>query len=185
MPIRTSRGRSAVYRTVWAWPLRSPAHLGVAVVLAVAVGWLVALALPSDGGTSAAAARSASSGQANTFDPTSRASAQSPGEPRRAPAEALAVADAWMRAFLTTPDGITPAQWTEQLRPYSTDTVLTSLQTVDPANVPDAQVTGPPRTVSVRIGSAEVDVPSSAAVVRIRLTATADGWRVAGYEQAG
>jgi len=185
MPIRTSRGRSAVYRAVWGWPLRSPVHLGVAVVLAVAVGWLVALVLPSAGGTSAATARSTSSEQANPLDPTFRSSAHPPAEPRRAPAEALAVADAWMRAFLTTPDGITTEQWTEQLRPYSTDSVLTTLQTVDPANVPDAQVTGPPRTVVVRIGSAEVDVPSSAAVVRLRMTATADGWRVSGYEQAG
>ena len=185
VPIRTSRGRAAVYRTLWGWPLRSPVHLVAAVVVAAAVGWLLALAAPSGSGTASVAGPSSTAEGANPFDPTARAaSAARPGTPR-APAAALSVADAWLRAFLSTPDGITTAQWTEQLRPYSTDGTLAELQTVDPANVPDGQVTGFPRTVSARIGSAEVDVPSSAAVVRLRLVTTANGWRVAGYEQAG
>ncbi|MBW0099172.1 hypothetical protein I4I73_24570, partial [Pseudonocardia sp. KRD-184] len=41
VPIRSPRGRAAAYRTIWQWPLRSPARLAVsagvllAVVLAV------------------------------------------------------------------------------------------------------------------------------------------------------
>jgi hypothetical protein len=143
-----------------------------AVLIAATVGWLLALvlAVPSGSGTASVAGPSASAARP---------------EAPRAPAAALSVADAWVRTFLTTPEGITTAQWTEQLRPYSTDDTLAELQTVDPANVPDGQVTGFPRTVSARIGSVEVDVPSSAAVVRLRLVTTASGWRVAGYEQAG
>ena len=187
MPIRTSRGRAAVYRTLWGWPLRSPVHLVAAVALAAALGWLLALALavvaPSDSGTASVAGSSSTTQEVDPFDPRA-ASAARPDAPR-APAAALSVADAWVRAFLTTPEGITTAQWTEQLRPYSTDDTLAELQTVDPANVPDGQVTGFPRTVSARIGSVEVDVPSSVAVVRLRLVTTASGWRVAGYEQVG
>lgn len=185
MPIRTSRGRGAVYRALWGWPLRSPRHLVVAVVGAAVVGWLVVLPLPSDP-ADPAQRPSAGSGE-NQFDPDSRpaAAGTDPSEAREAPAAALSVADAWMRAFLTTPDGITTAVWSEQLRPYSTESTLTELQSVDPANVPDGQVTGSPRTVSARIGSAEVDVPSSAAVVRLKLVTTAQGWRVAGYDQSG
>ncbi|HYZ08002.1 MAG TPA: hypothetical protein VE709_05275 [Pseudonocardiaceae bacterium] len=185
MPIRTSRGRAAVYRTLWGWPLRSPVHLVAAVALAAALGWLLALALavPSGSGTASVAGPSSTTQEADPLDPRA-ASAARPDAPR-APAAALSVADAWVRAFLTTPEGITTAQWTEQLRPYSTDDTLAELQTVDPANVPDGQVTGFPRTVSARIGSAEVDVPSSVAVVRLRLVTTASGWRVAGFEQAG
>lgn len=185
MPIRTSRGRAAVYRTLWGWPLRSPVHLVAAVLIAATVGWLLALvlAVPSGSGTASVAGPSSTAEGADPFDPRA-ASAARPDAPR-APAAALSVADAWVRAFLTTPEGITTAQWTEQLRPYSTDDTLADLQTVDPANVPDGQVTGFPRTVSARIGSVEVDVPSSAAVVRLRLVTTASGWRVAGYEQVG
>lgn len=45
MPIRTNRGRAAVYRRVWGWPLRSPRHLaatlGVVAVLAAGLGYAV------------------------------------------------------------------------------------------------------------------------------------------------
>ena len=40
MPIRTPRGRSAAYRALWQWPLRSPARLGLTAIflLALVVG---------------------------------------------------------------------------------------------------------------------------------------------------
>ncbi|MGI9062439.1 MAG: hypothetical protein ACR2FQ_01260 [Pseudonocardiaceae bacterium] len=183
MPIRTSRGRAAVYRTLWGWPLRSPLHLLGAVVAVVALVALVA-ALPANRDPAVAAQPTGASQEANPFDPTSRHSAAARSAPR-APAAALAVADSWVRAFLTVPDGITAQQWTEQLRPYSTDEAVAALLTVDPANVPVAQVTGDPRTVTTRIGAARVDVPTSAAVVRVNLVTTSTGWRVARYEQAG
>lgn len=38
MPLRTGRGRAAVLRRIWGWPVRSPGHLAVtAVVIVVAV----------------------------------------------------------------------------------------------------------------------------------------------------
>ena len=37
MPIRTNRGRAAVYRRLWGWPLRSPRHLVVALIQMVLI----------------------------------------------------------------------------------------------------------------------------------------------------
>src|SRR5690242_8471873 len=37
MPIRTNRGRAAVYRRLWGWPLRSPRHLGASIIIFVVV----------------------------------------------------------------------------------------------------------------------------------------------------
>ncbi|MGH3980227.1 MAG: hypothetical protein ACRDRZ_14680 [Pseudonocardiaceae bacterium] len=182
MPIRTHRGRAAVYRKLWGWPVRSPLHLVATLVVVAGLGAGIAFALPEDPGTPRAVGTS-SADRPNPFDRASRAAV--PGARDEAPAPALAVADSWVRAFVTTPPGITSEQWVEQLRPYTTDQVLTELQSVDPANVPEAQVTGPPRTVSFSGGSAEVDVPTSAVVVRLLVVRTPGGWRVAGYEQAG
>lgn len=45
MPIRTNRGRAAVYRRLWGWPMRSPRHLvvtlGVVGVVVITVGLIV------------------------------------------------------------------------------------------------------------------------------------------------
>lgn len=46
MPIRTHRGRAAVYRRLWGWPLRSPKHLVGAVVLIGVVVTAVGFLLP-------------------------------------------------------------------------------------------------------------------------------------------
>ena len=194
MPIRTHRGRAAVYRTFWGWPVRSPRHLaGTALALIViAVG--VGLALPESGAGPVRAAPS-SSPPVNPSPPASRMAAvpgpvlggqppvPSPNSP--APAAALTVARSWVQAFLTVPQGISSARWVEQLRPYTTDELMPELRSIDPANVPDAQITGEPRTVSSGPSSAEVDVPTTGVVVRLLLVSTPTGWRVAGYQRAG
>ncbi|MGH3883811.1 MAG: hypothetical protein ACRDRC_10465 [Pseudonocardiaceae bacterium] len=194
MPIRTHRGRAAVYRTLWGWPVRSPRHLvGTALALVViAVG--VGLALPESGVGPVRAAPS-SSPRVNPLPPASHRAAvpgpalvgpaQVPSRSAPAPVAALTVARSWVQAFLTVPPGISSARWIEQLRPYTTDELLPELRSVDPANVPEAQITGEPRTVSSGEGSAEVDVPTTGVVVRLLLVSTPTGWRVAGYQRAG
>ncbi|HEU0088243.1 MAG TPA: hypothetical protein VFQ77_11450 [Pseudonocardiaceae bacterium] len=190
MPIRTHRGRAAVYRAIWGWPVRSPRHLAALVLVLATVAAGLALVLP-DGTSSPTTATPPSSARVNPFDPTSRAelpgarpdlSASRLGE---APHEALTVAEAWVRAFLTVPEGISSVQWAEQMRPYTTAETLPTLQSVDPANVPDARVIGTPRTVTLAAGKAEVDVPTTAGVVRLLLVPTPAGWRVSSFEQAG
>ncbi len=194
MPIRTHRGRAAVYRKVWGWPVRSPAHLAgtllVAVVIAVGLGTVLprehpvgtARTAPSDspGATASASASTTALAGAGGHRAT-RATA--PSAP--APAAALTVARSWVQAFLTVRKGTTSEQWVEQLRPFTTDDLFPQLRSIDPANVPVAQIIDAPRTVSVGAGSAEVDVPTTAMVVRLLVVSTPAGWRVASYEQAG
>jgi hypothetical protein len=190
LPIRTHRGRAAVYRRFWGWPVRSPKHL-VATVLALVVITIGAERALPEGRVSAVHAVPSRSPHASSFAPAPRSElggtgiAQQPLPSIPAPAAALTVARSWVSAFLTVPKGITPAQWVEQLRPYTTDDLFPQLQSIDPANVPAAQIIGPLRTVSVGASSAEVDVPTTAVVVRLLLVSTPAGWRVASYERAG
>ncbi|MGH4010697.1 MAG: hypothetical protein ACRDTH_21480 [Pseudonocardiaceae bacterium] len=192
MPIRTHRGRAAVYRTLWAWPVRSPRHLAGTVLALVVIAVGVGLALPESG---AGPVRATPSSHPRVNPPASHMAAV-PGPARDrpppvpaprapAPAAALTAARSWVQAFLTVPPGISSARWIEQLRPYTTDELLPELRSVDPANVPEAQITGEPRTVSSGGGSVEVDVPTTTVVVRLLLVSTPTGWRVAGYQRAG
>lgn len=197
MPIRTHRGRAAVYRTFWGWPLRSPRHLVGTVLALVAIAVGIGMVLPDSGSTRSVAAAPASAPRVNSLAPASgvampgaipRSQPQSrpPSRPSApAPIEALSVAKSWVRAFLTVPNGIDSARWAEQLRPYTTDELLPELRSIDPANVPEAKIVGEPRTISSGASSAEVDVPTTGVVMRLLLVSTPAGWRVAGYQRAG
>lgn len=55
MPIRTNRGRAAVYRKLWGWPMRSPRHLLATVLLIAAVVLTVGLIVPKLTGADKAA----------------------------------------------------------------------------------------------------------------------------------
>jgi hypothetical protein len=193
VPIRTHRGRGAVYRSLWGWPLRSPRHLAGTVLALVAIAVGIGLVLP-DGPADSIRAVPSSSPRINSFDPASRpplSAANLPVPPKvrpivtPAPTAALSIAKSWVRAFLTVPNGVSSARWVEQLRPYTTDELLPELRSIDPANVPAAQITGEPRTVSSGPSSAEVDVPTTGVVVRLLVVSTPAGWRVAGYQRAG
>lgn len=195
MPIRTHRGRAAVYRAFWGWPLRSPRHLAGTVLALVAIAVGLGIALPDSTSKRPVAAAPASAPRVNSLAPASGVavpgltpSAQSrppsfPSTP--APIEALFVAKSWVRAFLTVPDGIDPARWVEQLKPYTTDELLPELRSIDPANVPEATIAGEPRTISSGASSAEIDVPTTGVVMRLLLVSTPAGWRVASYQRAG
>lgn len=194
MPIRTHRGRAAVYRRIWGWPVRSPRHLAGTVLTLAVIAFGTGQALPPArqdlqmGGPAPGTARSHSvpvplGGLAQQ----GTAAAQLRGGQASAPAPTAAIetARSWVHAFLAVGTATTPARWVEQLRPYSTDELLPQLRTVDPANVPLGHVTGEPRTVSSSASSAEIDVPTTTLVVRVLVVATPSGWRVAGYQQAG
>lgn len=194
MPIRTHRGRAAVYRRFWGWPVRSPKHLTGTVLLMVALAVGVSLALPGNHSSGAARVTPPRGPRVNSSAPASQPALAGPGGARTlrpptpsapAPAAALAVARSWVTAFLTVPKGITADRWVEQLRPYTTDDLFPELRSIDPANVPAAQIIDAPRTVSVSAGTAEVDVPTTGVVVRLLLVSTPAGWRVASYERVG
>jgi hypothetical protein len=102
-----------------------------------------------------------------------------------APVAALGVAQRWASAWADHPSGVTGAQWSDRLRPYTTDEYLPVLASVDPANVPSSRVTGPPRAVEVRPESLRVDVPTDAVTLQLLVVQVGPGdWRVAGYDRA-
>jgi hypothetical protein len=194
MPIRTHHGRAAVYRSVWGWPVRSPNHLAGTVLLAVAIAVGISLVLPGSHQDGVARRTPSGGPRVSSTVPASQPAFADPGGVQAlrpsipsapAPAAALAVASSWVNAFLTVPKGITADRWIEQLRPYTTDDLLPELRTIDLANVPVAKIVEAPRTVSVSAGSAEVDVPTSAVVMRLLMVSTPAGWRVASYERVG
>lgn len=204
MPIRSPRGRTAAYRGIWEWPLRSPARLGItlAAVVALAVGVSVAttavgggsgglglVPLPPPGSTTTRAAppstaRGTPAPAVSTalppvaeLQPTTLPLAQ-------APAEALDVAARWVAAWVRPPDGTTAEQWRAGLSALTTAEYLGLLQTVDPSNIPATRVTGAPRPVRVSPQSVQVEVPTDATTLIVLVVGTDAGWRVSDYDEA-
>ncbi|MFI9386233.1 hypothetical protein [Kutzneria sp. NPDC052558] len=202
MPIRTNRGRSAVYRKLWSWPLRSPRHLVMFVVIVVAIGIVVALAIPpsspsnsaqtpGDTASSGAAGPTGSSGQSTPGDTTTSPATRltspllSPTPAPPAP-QALDVALKWVTAWAKHPAGITNQQWLDQLKPYTTDEFLPQMASVDPANVPATKVTGAAVSVDSTTSSVLADVPTDGGTIQVTVITTPNqGWRVSKYDKAG
>jgi hypothetical protein len=197
MPIRTNRGRAAVYRRLWGWPLRSPRHLVAAVigvaVAATAIGMLLPPAtktvqlpsrqavgtvttqpLPAVGGAPTLA----------TSQPT-RLSSPPPPAPAAPAPEALGIATQWTTAWVNHPAGITTQQWLAGLRPFTTEEYLAVMATVDPANIQPTTVTGPPVAVNATASSVEANVPTDGGNITVRVIATQQGWRVSWYTKGG
>lgn len=202
MPIRTHRGRAAVYRRIWGAPLRSPKHLIVTVVIMVAlvttVGFVVPKLLPGGDAPSPAASESETrwthedSGQ-SAFSPSESAPAEpsetrlteSPLSPTSAPAapEAIVAATKWARAWVNHPAGTTSEKWLAGLAPYTTDEYLPVMESVEPKNIPASKVTGKAKVTHSTSSSVEAEVPTDGPKLLITVVKTHDGWRVAAYDQ--
>ncbi|MEU6646559.1 hypothetical protein ABZ863_28985 [Saccharomonospora sp. NPDC046836] len=201
MPIRTNRGRAAVYRRLWGWPLRSPTHLIgtliVVVAIIVAAGIVVPRVVGEQGSANATQSTepgTSTPGNVATGDSTATSASALPtrlteplGTPTSAPPDpaALRVAGDWAAAWVNHPQGITNEQWLEGLRPYTTEEYLPVMRSVNPANIPATRVTGDPRAVSSYTSSAEVQVATDGPTLTITVVSTNAGWRVADYDQAG
>ncbi|WP_033295043.1 hypothetical protein [Amycolatopsis jejuensis] len=198
MPIRTNRGRTAVYRRLWGFPLRSPRHLvGTLVFLALLVT-VLGVVLPKVVGKAATADPGAA--------PPSSSAAPHPGvaapvpstetlptrlsqplvTPTSAPPnpEALNVAKQWAAAWVHHPAGISNADWLNGMRALTTDEYLPVMSTVDPGNIPATRVTGEPAVSSSYSSSVKVVVPTDGPKLSITVVKTAAGWRVSDYDQA-
>ncbi|MCP3801169.1 hypothetical protein NLX83_18065 [Allokutzneria sp. A3M-2-11 16] len=192
MPIRTNRGRTAVYRRLWGWPLRSPTHFVISLVIVVAAATGVGLLLPDPPPEQdLPQAQTSTSRPSNGGGSTPGSSSTAPRittNPLAAPvpaapaAEALTVAEAWTKAFVTHPDGITAQQWLAALRPHSTEEQMAVLGTVDPANVPATAVTGKPTAGNSTTSSVEVTVPTDKGAIKLYVIRVPEqGWRVSYY----
>ncbi|HEV7978419.1 hypothetical protein [Amycolatopsis sp.] len=202
MPIRTNRGRAAVYRRLWGWPLRSPKHLASAcIVLAILVIGL-GIVLPQTLGKKVAptpadpfAASPTSSSRATAGIPITSSTTSSPlptrlSAPLLTPSSAapnpdgLKVAKQWATAFVTHPDGITNAQWQDGLRPFTTEEGMTETKEVEPGNIPASEVTGEPRALKSFSKSLEAEVSTNGPKLIITVIDTGNGWRVSHYNSA-
>jgi hypothetical protein len=206
MPIRTNRGRAAVYRRLWGWPLRSPRHLivGAVVLVAIAIAIAVVTARVSGSGGPAAASNGnvaitsevptpigALGGNGGTATSTSTTSTPvttlaTPPTPVSAPPSpaALAVIDTWGKAWVDHPVGMTNAQWLAQLKPYTTAEFLPVMSSVDVTNINATQVTGPPHATNSYVSSLEALLPTNAGQLDITAIATPQGWQVSSYTEA-
>ena len=206
MPIRTNRGRAAVYRRLWGWPMRSPNHLiAVLVVVAVvvlAVGIIVPQVAGTDNGPGAAnAAGGTTSSTTSKLPPpplpVPTVDSETSELPTRLPSvtqtptsaaadpEALDVVDTWARRWVNHPPGITTEEWLEPLRALTTEEFLTEMASVEPGNIDATKVTGEPEVKESYTSSLEATVPTDAGELAITVVDTPEGWRVAYYEPVG
>lgn len=203
MPIRTNRGRAAVYRRLWGWPMRSPRHLTIVVFVVAVLVIAIGIAVPQltggnkpGGGAAAESSNNTSStpstpGTTNTPGVTGSASdlptriTSVPSAPTSAPADpdALDVADSWGRAWVNHPEGTTAEEWLDELRPFTTEEQLTEMATVEPGNIGATKVTGDAEVVESFTSSVKVELPTDDGNLLITVIDTPDGWRVAFYEQ--
>ena len=201
MPIRTNRGRAAVYRKLWGWPLRSPRHLAVAAVVAAVVITAAGIVIPKlsgaepnrqadPGAGSTATSETHVFGSRTVVVPPATGSAAATETrveptltPSTAPAqpEALTVAADWAKAWVDHPDGITPEAWREQLRPFTDAESMVKLDDVEPARIPASAVTGEPRVVVSYLKSVVVEVPTDEVLLRLTVVETDQGWKVSEY----
>ncbi|MEV6642442.1 hypothetical protein [Amycolatopsis sp. NPDC051371] len=199
MPIRTNRGRAAVYRRLWGWPLRSPRHLmgtlvflailvtALGIVLPKAIGKPQAKASPTTGTTTSVTATTAPGAAAPvpTSNLPTRLSAPLATPTTAAPnGDAVRVAKEWAAAWVDHPAGITSDQWLAKLKPFTTEEYLPVMASVDPANIPATKVTGEPTVGTSYTSSVQLTIPTDGPKLAITVVNTNAGWRVADYDQA-
>ena len=197
MPIRTHRGRAAVYRRLWGWPLRSPKHLVGAVVLAAvvltAVGFVLPNPPPPERQTSASqradearrAAHPATAPAPSTAAPPSVLVPNTPPAPTPPDPAGVQLAERFGQLWADHPPGTDRQQWAGRLQPLTSAEFQPLLRSVDPANVPANRITGPATPLRSTAGSMDVKLPTNAGDITVQLIRDPAGWRVAGYDEAG
>jgi hypothetical protein len=203
MPIRTNRGRAAVYRRLWGWPLRSPRHLVGAIVGLIVIAIAVAIGLSHLHSTSATNSANLTNPASTTVaapatsqalappavsgstQPSTRI-ASPPETPTTAPPapQALQVVQEWGEAWVNHPVGMTNQAWLGQLAPYTEPEFLPQLSSVNLANIPATQVTGPASAISSYTSSVVALLPTNGGNLQITVVSTPQGWQVSAYTEA-
>jgi hypothetical protein len=199
VPIRTNRGRAAVYRRLWGWPLRSPRHLAASiiifVVVVVALGVIIPRVLDRKPTDPSLAGQPSTSVQGNQVGqlPSSGVSLPTKQPPpsnsaQAAPPEANAqlIAENWAETWIKPPPDNDVNKWLAELRPYTTEEFLAQMATIDPKNVP-SKLTPGVRPVRSTVSSADFEVSTDLGKVVITLikVSPSNKWLVNGYTKAG
>lgn len=194
MPIRTNRGRAAVYRRLWGWPLRSPRHLAASivifVVLVVALGVIIPKVLDRNKAPTVAAGQSTSVqpnqvGQLPSSGvslPTKVAPPSNSAQAAPPAADAQLVAELWAENWIKPPPDNDVNKWLAQLRPYTTEEFLAHMATIDPKNVP-TKITQRVVQKKSYVSSADYEVGTDVGKVLITLIKLSprNEWRVNSY----
>ncbi|NKE60209.1 hypothetical protein FXN61_26780 [Lentzea sp. PSKA42] len=198
MPIRTNRGRAAVYRRLWGWPLRSPRHLAASIIIFVVVVVALGVIIPkvldrqptvpsvvgqstSPQGTQVGQLPSSGASLPTKLPPPTNAASAAPPA-----ADAQLIAELWAENWIKPPPDNDVNKWLAQLRPYTTEEFLAQMATIDPKNVPDKLTPGV-RAVRSTVSSADFEVSTDLGKVVIMLIklSPSNEWRVNGYTKAG
>ncbi|MBB5956080.1 hypothetical protein FHS29_002666 [Saccharothrix tamanrassetensis] len=203
MPIRTNRGRAAVYRRLWGWPLRSPRHLVATIVGLIALVATVGVVADNVVGSRSSATPGttasssdrpgASSGNqvgvlpstgTTTPLPTKAPSPTAAATSAAVSADAQLVAESWIDAWLDHPAGVTNAKWLAGLKPWTSDELLPTLQSVDPANVPK-EIKSPVKASRSTTDSVDFEADLETGKLVLTVAKLPEGWRVHKYSRVG
>ncbi len=194
MPVRTDRGRAAVYRRVWGWPMRSHSHFAVAVVGAAVAVLILGISItvlspPSNNkgpaGQPVPHANEAGSSRSDDMPSTSSEmpSVTTPPAPKtvapakEAPKEALETAKQFALRWTVHPDGVAPQQFLDGLRPWAMPEMMITLEDIDPSRIAETRLTGEPRSLSNKGRIVEAAVPTDVGELRLTLV-NRGGWKV-------
>ncbi len=190
-PIRSNRGRQAVWRSVWAWPLHTRARAVITLLVVVAVllvvGRIVSLsredqpgpaAAPPPVSTSQPHTSSAAPSTSNDTDPV-----PAPGGPISAmgppaPQEALRSAAGFLRNWVHHPKGMTSTRWAENLGPYAMPEMVGQFYSTEPDNVPASRLIGDPQVTRVTDAVVELDWRTDGETVHLMLIHPTGPWQV-------
>ncbi len=196
-----------MYRRLWGWPLRSPRHLIGAIVGLIILATAVAIGLSHLHGTSTTHAGGSTNpsfsdgfGAAPTTsaappvapppasgitEPSTRLTSP-PETPTSAPPapQALEVVQEWGQAWVNHPVGMTNPEWLAQLQPYTEPEFLPQLGSVNLANIPATQVTGPASSITSYTSSVVALLPTNGGNLQITVVSTPQGWQVSAYTEA-
>lgn len=195
MPIRTNRGRAAVYRRLWSWPMRSPVHLAgtlvlfAALIVALGIGGSVLFSSPEDGESTVGGGSPGPATGSDIPESSRQALPTRLTEPLAVPTtappnpEALQVAREWASVWTSSSEGTSKEQWLDDLRPYTTEEYLPRMRSIDLAAVPATRITGDLRVTHSYTSSVDVEVPTDGPTLAITVIRTDTGWRVSAYDE--
>ncbi|WP_033442685.1 hypothetical protein [Saccharothrix sp. NRRL B-16314] len=203
MPIRTNRGRAAVYRRLWGWPLRSPKHLVATIVGVTVLVTTISVVIPNavnqrsaggQGGATTSTTRSVAGGgnqvgvlPSTTSTPLPTKAPSPTAAPSSAPVNANAqlVADMWVDAFGSfEPGKTTKDKWLADLKPHTSEELFPRLESIEPANVP-VVIDQPVKAVKSFTDSAEFEARLEDGKLVVTVVKLPEGWRVHEFDKVG